>query len=121
MAPALDMTVGDLIEALEHDIAERQGVLRMLRALSSDMGKGRGRPRAYAKEDHEAVAALIDAGHTHRDIARLLRMPIASVGTLAKRMDAKRRKGDWRGGARKKGHVDRGRKHVAVKRDHEAT
>ncbi len=111
--------LGDVIEALEREIADRQRALLTLKAICSGLFKGnQGAPRKYTPEDVELVGALVDGGHTHRDIARLLRMPVATVGELAVRIGAKR-EGNMRGGTRVHGRINTKRKHQAIKRDGE--
>lgn len=117
----MDARLGDVIEALEREIADRQRALLTLKSICSEMFKGnRGAPRKYTPADVELVGALVDGGRTHRDIARLLRMPVATVGELATRIGAKR-EGNLRGGARVHGRVDTKRKHQAIKRNEEQT
>ena len=57
------------------------------------------------------VGELIAEGKSHRWIAEAFGMPIGSVGNIAKRIGAKRTKGDRSGGKRVKGVVNTGRKH----------
>jgi hypothetical protein len=110
-------SVADVIETLEREIADRQRSLALLKAICSDALKGsRGAPRKYGDVDTARVAVLIAEGQTHRAIAATLGIPVASVGTIATRLGAKRTTGSLRGGARVKGRINRNRKHRAVKR-----
>lgn len=109
---AANMTVGELIAKLEGEIVERQKTIALLRATCSEAAKGtRGRPRTYGSEVASHVGELIAEGKSHRWIAEAFGMPIGSVGNIAKRIGAKRTKGDRSGGKRVKGVVNTGRKH----------
>jgi len=112
-----DVSIGDVVSALEREIAEKQRALTALKAICADILKSnRGAPRKYSSSDVELVGALIEGGRTHRDVARLLRMPVATVGQLAARIGA-RREGNVRGGPRVRGRVDTDRKHRRVERE----
>ena len=112
---AANVTVGELIARLEGEVQERQGTIALLRETCIEATKGnRGRPREYGPEDAARIGKLIAEGKTQRWIAEALNIPISSVGNLAKRVAAKRARGDRRGGKRVKGVVNKNRKHVRL-------
>jgi hypothetical protein len=95
-----EITFADVVEILEHEIAERQKALMLLKAIYNDALKGKmGRPYKYDTSDQARVASLIAEGKTHRAVAKMLGIPITSVGKIATRMGAKR-KGNMSGGSR---------------------
>jgi hypothetical protein len=110
-----DVTLADVMRVLEQEIAERQRSLALLRAICARTLKGHnlGRPPKYGDDDVARVAGLVAEGKTHRVIADLLGMPLASISRLATRGGAKRL-GDLRGGPREHGKVNRHRTHVSV-------
>lgn len=109
---AANITVGDLIAKLEGEIQKRQKAIALLRDTCSEAMKGsRGRPRTYGSGTASRIGKLIAEGKSHRWIAEVLNMPIGSVGNIAKRIGAKRTKGDRSGGKRVKGTVNTNRKH----------
>ena len=88
-----------------------------IRRMTHGLKSARGRPRKYDDTESAHVKALIAAGRSHREISAILKMPVPSVGNIAKRLGVKRTIGDRSGGPRTKGVINTKRRHTALGED----